>query len=180
MTEEKGPSWVIEQLNKVAEHVRKQEARMEAAREEQERKLRQEQDLMRSQIFEKFAGRNDAIRRAILDAPVAVGTNTVGFEGALGKLAATMKERGRTCGEYRNVARVAQDIKGAIHVGILASQRESGSHPAYMLEALDMIAHKIARIVAGDPWHVDSWHDIQGYAKLVEDRILQDKEPKRG
>jgi len=31
-------------------------------------------------------------------------------------------------------------------------------------EALDMILHKIARICAGDPNHVDHWTDIAGYA----------------
>lgn len=40
-----------------------------------------------------------------------------------------------------------------------------------MAEALFMIAHKIGRIVNGDPWHVDSWIDIAGYAKLVADRL---------
>jgi len=34
-----------------------------------------------------------------------------------------------------------------------------------------MILHKIARIVNGDPDYTDSWHDIAGYAKLVEDRL---------
>ena len=39
------------------------------------------------------------------------------------------------------------------------------------LEALDMIVHKIARIVNGDPNYSDSWVDIAGYAKLVSDRL---------
>lgn len=38
-------------------------------------------------------------------------------------------------------------------------------------EALDMIAHKIARIINGDPDYADSWDDIAGYAKLVADRL---------
>lgn len=38
-------------------------------------------------------------------------------------------------------------------------------------EALDMIFHKIGRIVCGDPNYADSWHDIAGYAKLVENRL---------
>lgn len=40
-----------------------------------------------------------------------------------------------------------------------------------MAEALFMIAHKIGRIVNGDPWYADSWIDIAGYAKLVADRL---------
>jgi len=35
-------------------------------------------------------------------------------------------------------------------------------------EALEMIAHKIGRILNGDPNYADSWHDIAGYAKLAE------------
>jgi hypothetical protein len=38
-------------------------------------------------------------------------------------------------------------------------------------EALEMIVHKIARILNGDPNYADSWVDIAGYAKLVADRL---------
>jgi hypothetical protein len=38
-------------------------------------------------------------------------------------------------------------------------------------EALDMIFHKIGRIINGDPDYADSWIDIAGYAKLVADRL---------
>jgi len=34
-----------------------------------------------------------------------------------------------------------------------------------------MICHKISRIVNGDPNYKDSWHDIIGYAKLIEDKL---------
>ena len=34
-------------------------------------------------------------------------------------------------------------------------------------ESLDMIAHKIGRILAGDPFVKDHWADIAGYAELV-------------
>jgi len=40
-----------------------------------------------------------------------------------------------------------------------------------MAEALDMIQHKIARILNGDPRYADSWHDIAGYAALVDKRL---------
>jgi hypothetical protein len=38
-------------------------------------------------------------------------------------------------------------------------------------EALEMIQHKVARILNGDPSYHDSWHDIAGYATLVADRL---------
>lgn len=34
-----------------------------------------------------------------------------------------------------------------------------------------MIFQKISRIVNGDPDYADNWHDIQGYARLVEERL---------
>jgi hypothetical protein len=40
-----------------------------------------------------------------------------------------------------------------------------------MKESLDLICNKISRIVNGDPWYHDSWHDIIGYARLVEERL---------
>jgi hypothetical protein len=38
-------------------------------------------------------------------------------------------------------------------------------------ETLDMIAHKIGRILAGDPNVEDHWKDIAGYATLSADRV---------
>jgi len=43
--------------------------------------------------------------------------------------------------------------------------------PAMHKQALTVIADKIARMLSGDPNYADNWHDIQGYAKLVEDRL---------
>lgn len=40
-----------------------------------------------------------------------------------------------------------------------------------MKEGLEMIAHKIGRILAGDPFYDDSWIDIAGYATRVADRL---------
>ena len=34
------------------------------------------------------------------------------------------------------------------------------------MEALEMIAHKIARILSGDADYADNWVDIAGYAQL--------------
>lgn len=40
-------------------------------------------------------------------------------------------------------------------------------------QAIRAIADKLGRILNGDPEHVDNWHDIQGYAKLAEDRCVR-------
>ena len=69
-------------------------------------------------------------------------------------------------GGVEAVGFVSQGIKHAMRKGINRSSLSSGA-----CEALDMIAHKIGRILAGNPSHADHWHDIQGYAKLIEDRL---------
>ncbi len=40
-------------------------------------------------------------------------------------------------------------------------------------ESLEMIVHKIARILAGDPNFVDHWDDISGYSILVANRLKE-------
>lgn len=37
--------------------------------------------------------------------------------------------------------------------------------------ALDMICNKMARIINGDFNFIESWHDISGYATLVEQEL---------
>jgi hypothetical protein len=76
-------------------------------------------------------------------------------------------ERGKRYGEYPDHAMITQDIKRAIHSG-----RSWDSCNPHMQETLDMIAHKIGRIVNGDPYYVDSWTDIIGYARLTEKELL--------
>jgi len=44
-------------------------------------------------------------------------------------------------------------------------------------QALTVISDKIARMLNGQPDYRDNWHDIVGYAKLVDDRLaLNDSE----
>lgn len=46
-------------------------------------------------------------------------------------------------------------------------------------ESLDMIAHKIGRILNGNPDLPDSWHDIAGYAELVVREVSGEAEMER-
>lgn len=72
-------------------------------------------------------------------------------------------ERQKTHGEFSVNARVSQAIKRAC-------RDASGWHylSFEQREALDHIAGKIGRIVAGNGTHPDHWHDIGGYARLAE------------
>lgn len=57
-----------------------------------------------------------------------------------------------------------------------ARAREKAEHDAEMAELwahvarLEMIAHKVGRILAGNPHFEDHWADIAGYARLSADR----------
>ena len=78
----------------------------------------------------------------------------------------TLKERGGLYGDFKDHARVTQNIKFA-----MADSLNWDTLSAPQKESLDMIAHKIGRILNGDPNHKDSWHDIVGYAKLIDDTL---------
>lgn len=79
----------------------------------------------------------------------------------------TLNERGTRYGDFADHANIAWDIKNAIRA---ADKWEALPH--MHKQALDVIADKIARILNGDPNYADNWHDIQGYARLVEERLL--------
>ena len=38
-------------------------------------------------------------------------------------------------------------------------------------EGLEMIAHKVGRILAGNPSFPDHWFDIEGYARITRERL---------
>ena len=80
----------------------------------------------------------------------------------------TLNERGKRYGTFTGHAAISQKLK-AVMGDALAFRNKDIADDQY--EALDMIAHKIARILNGDPDYADSWHDIAGYAQLVADRL---------
>lgn len=83
-------------------------------------------------------------------------------------ISATLDERGSRYGTFIGHAEVTMDLKRMIRFHL--EQREKALDDDQQ-EALDMICHKIGRIVNGDPNYADSWVDIAGYAKLVADRL---------
>lgn len=84
---------------------------------------------------------------------------------------ALLAERGSRYGKFETHAKITQDIKHAY--GLCPSSNWTTIRLANdQREALEMIAHKIGRILNGDPNYEDSWRDIAGYATLVADRLL--------
>ena len=94
------------------------------------------------------------------------------------KLDETLAERGESYGSFADNSAVAVRIKVACWPTALENPkflRLSYADRAVVLNALDMIAAKISRLVTGDPLHKDSWQDISGYAELVV-RHIEEKE----
>jgi hypothetical protein len=82
----------------------------------------------------------------------------------------TLAERGARYGDFSDHAKCAQSLQDTL-------RHEPGWNRLsdVQRQSLTVICDKIARIMTGDPNYADNWHDIQGYAKLVEDRIVPAK-----
>jgi len=76
----------------------------------------------------------------------------------------TLALRGAVYGHFEDHAQISQDLKRVIAEGLKARDKTLLDNEQ---EALDMICHKIARIINGDSTVVDTWHDIAGYAELI-------------
>lgn len=85
----------------------------------------------------------------------------------------TLAERGARYGKFNGHAEISQQLKGVIRS--FEAKRGCDLAPDQR-EALEMVMHKVARIINGDPNYADSWVDIAGYAKLVADRLQGVKE----
>ena len=75
----------------------------------------------------------------------------------------TLAERGARYGDFPEHAFITQELKRTLHDNVnwfeLADDQK---------EALDMVMHKIGRILSGNNNEPDHWKDISGYATLVE------------
>ena len=74
----------------------------------------------------------------------------------------TVTKRGERYGLFADGAVIMQELKDVMRATpgwerLTPSQRE----------ALEMIQHKIGRVLNGDPTYDDNWRDIAGYATLI-------------
>ena len=82
----------------------------------------------------------------------------------------TLAERGARYGEFKDHAVISQGL-----------QDEMRKAPGWnrlapdQKQALSVIADKIARMLNGDPDYLDNWHDVIGYSRLVEARLVADQ-----
>jgi hypothetical protein len=77
-----------------------------------------------------------------------------------------LAEREARYGAFKDNSELSQALKAVMRSGSNWEKLD-----ADMKEALEMNAHKISRILCGDPQYDDSWVDIAGYAKRVADRL---------
>lgn len=73
-----------------------------------------------------------------------------------------LEQRGNRYGTFEGHAELSQALKNTMTMG-----RSYPQLKPFQRESLEMIQHKIARILNGDPDYDDSWVDIAGYAELV-------------
>lgn len=100
---------------------------------------------------------------------------------------AVLNQRGERYGDFTDHARLAQDLQDVLR-GDCTSIGGSGPYTfahnhqaqlgwnrlsAVQKQALTVICDKLARIISGDPNYDDNWIDIQGYARLAQERLLQ-------
>ena len=79
-----------------------------------------------------------------------------------------LDQRAVDYGAFKDGAALMQSIKRTLAEH---AQKHGKTFADDQWEALEMIVHKIGRIVNGNPDKVDHWTDIAGYAKLVADRL---------
>ena len=80
-----------------------------------------------------------------------------------------LKGREKRYGSFQGHATISQALKDVMHITDGWAKLDMDQ-----LEALEMIQHKIARILNGDPNYADNWIDIAGYAQLVVNRLEEE------
>jgi hypothetical protein len=84
------------------------------------------------------------------------------------KINDTLKNRGSIYGEFEDNADITQEL-----IKVIENAPSYSKLSKQHLEAFHMIFHKISRAVCGDPDYIDNIHDIIGYAKLLEDFLIE-------
>ena len=82
----------------------------------------------------------------------------------------TLSQRQEQYGSFEDVAMLTEQMVDVMRKGYY----EKLAYNQKM--ALYMICSKMARIVNGNPNHKDSWHDIAGYATLIDNELVSEKD----
>lgn len=74
----------------------------------------------------------------------------------------TLQTRAQSHGDFRFVSQMSQNIKR-----VLKSSSSWNDLEPWQQEAMECISMKLARIMSGNSFDKDHWHDMAGYASLV-------------
>ena len=82
----------------------------------------------------------------------------------------TLAQRAKTHGDFRENGRIMQALKNQM------IETVNWPHlPDEQKEALQMIQHKIGRILSGNNNEPDHWRDVAGYATLIKNLLKTGK-----
>jgi hypothetical protein len=69
-----------------------------------------------------------------------------------------LADRKHTHGPFEEFSHICQELKAIVY-----NSPDYAALSDVQKEVLDMTCHKLARILTGDPNHIDHWEDIAGY-----------------
>lgn len=106
----------------------------------------------------------------------------IGTDSEPSNVDSTLEERGSRYGEFQYHAEFSRALLRICQEGLSLDrgdvteevQSSWNDMQADQQEGLVIIMHKVARILNGDPHYSDSWHDIAGYAQLVDKRLKKE------
>lgn len=78
----------------------------------------------------------------------------------------TLKTRGNVHGDFVASAQFKDSVNSIVRLTPNYIRMDRACR-----QALFMIVEKMGRILYGEPHFADHWHDISGYAKLIDDAI---------
>ena len=107
------------------------------------------------------AGQEPEVSRPIINPEITMEPDETNVDQVL-------DSRAKDYGKFIEGAEIMQMLKRLVHNYI----EDRGTPLAFdQREAIDMIIHKLGRIINGNPDKVDSWRDVAGYSTLVADRL---------
>ena len=117
--------------------------------------------------------KKEGITRAQLAAELEPGLNALfglGYKKTVQEPSVNtlLQERALQYGTFASLAKTAQEFKSVLYRELGSRNKRLADDQA---EALEMIIHKIARIINGNADIADHYLDIAGYAKLVGERL---------
>jgi len=77
-----------------------------------------------------------------------------------------LEERGKRYGEFETHAAISQALKRAMQ-----SSANWSKLTDVQKEGLEMVQHKVARMLNGDPSYIDNIVDIVGYSTLIKNAM---------